>query len=94
MIGGESEAHEQAHREGEAYDFARGGWRTLPPMPAGRHGTRAASIDEAIHVVAGSANRGGGPRLDDHRVLESRQRRVVAHNVRANSSLLDALRRP
>ncbi|SEL08239.1 Kelch motif-containing protein [Pseudoxanthomonas sp. GM95] len=70
VIGGESDAHVQAHAEVEAYDIAHAQWRTLPALPVGRHGTQAAVISGDLHLVAGSANRGGGPELNDHWVLD------------------------
>jgi hypothetical protein len=70
VIGGESTAHQEAHREVEAYDLVRDRWTSLSPLPVGRHGTQAAIIGGAVHIVAGSENRGGGPELDDHWVLD------------------------
>ena len=34
--------------ENEAFDLKSNGWRTLAPMPAGRHATAAAVLDEAL----------------------------------------------
>ncbi|MCD9033593.1 kelch repeat-containing protein, partial [Luteimonas sp. Y-2-2-4F] len=69
VLGGESAAQQRAHDEVEAYDPATGRWETLPPLPVGRHGTQAARLDGAVHIAAGSADRGGGPELADHLVL-------------------------
>ncbi|MBD9370220.1 kelch repeat-containing protein [Xanthomonas sp. XNM01] len=68
VIGGESGSQQLAHAEVEAYDPASGRWTTLAPLPVGRHGTQATLLDGAIHIAAGSGNRGGGPELDDHLV--------------------------
>ncbi len=68
VIGGESGSQQQGHAEVEAYDPATGRWTALQPLPVGRHGTQATVLDGAIHIAAGSGNRGGGPELDDHLV--------------------------
>lgn len=65
VIGGESVAQVAAHREVEAYDPAARRWTSLAPLPVGRHGTQASTLDGRIYISAGSANRGGGPELDD-----------------------------
>ncbi|RYG38435.1 MAG: kelch repeat-containing protein [Burkholderiales bacterium] len=70
VIGGESAVQQPAHAEVEAYDPARDAWTTLPPLPVGRHGTQAVTVDDAVHIIAGSRNRGGGPELADHWVLD------------------------
>ena len=72
VIGGESSAQQAGHAEVDAWNPATGTWEALPPLPAGRHGTQAAVLDGAIHIVAGSGDRGGGPELDDHWVLDGR----------------------
>ena len=69
VLGGESGTQAGAHAEVEAYDPANGSWMRLPALPVGRHGTQAVVIDGAVHIVAGSRNRGGGPELADHWVL-------------------------
>jgi len=66
LMGGESARQVPAHDEVEAYDPASGRWSTLAPLPRGRHGTQATVLGEAVHVAAGSGDRGGGPELDDH----------------------------
>lgn len=69
VIGGESDVQTPAHAEVEAFDPATGAWTTLPPLPVGRHGTQAVVVGNAVHLIAGSRNRGGGPELADHWVL-------------------------
>lgn len=71
VMGGESARQVPAHAEVEAYDPASGRWRTLEPLPRGRHGTQATVLDGAVHIAAGSGNRGGGPELEDHLQLSS-----------------------
>ncbi|APP78850.1 Kelch repeat-containing protein [Xanthomonas hortorum] len=69
VMGGESTRQFKAHDEVEAYDPATATWKTMAALPQGRHGTQAATIDGDLYLVAGSANRGGGPELDDVLVL-------------------------
>ena len=69
VMGGESGTQTAAHDEVEAWNPATSAWETLPPLPVGRHGTQAALLDDGLHIVAGSRDRGGGPELDDHLVL-------------------------
>jgi hypothetical protein len=71
VIGGESESQERAHDEVEAFDPASGQWLRLPSLQVGRHGTQATVLDGAIHIAAGSGNRGGGPELDDLEVFDA-----------------------
>ncbi|KQQ83679.1 ring canal kelch [Xanthomonas sp. Leaf131] len=73
VMGGESTRQVKAHEEVEAYDPATATWKTLAALPQGRHGTQAATIDGDLYLVAGSANRGGGPELDDALVLDGRR---------------------
>ena len=44
----------------EAYDPKSNTWRTLAPMPHGRHGTGAAVIGKNLYVAAGSLKPGSG----------------------------------
>ena len=46
--------------ENEAFDPRSGKWRTLAPMPAGRHGTGAAVLGKNLYVAAGSLKPGSG----------------------------------
>lgn len=70
VLGGESTSQVEAHSEVEAYNPETEKWRSLPPLPVGRHGTQATLFDGELHIVAGSENRGGGPELNDHWVME------------------------
>jgi N-acetylneuraminic acid mutarotase len=65
VLGGESDRQVAAHAEVEAFDPRARTWTSLPSMPAGRHGTQAVVNDNAVWITAGSANRGGGPELND-----------------------------
>uniref|UniRef100_UPI00359447C3 Kelch repeat-containing protein n=1 Tax=Persicitalea sp. TaxID=3100273 RepID=UPI00359447C3 len=64
ILGGESAAQNTAHREVEAYNTKTGQWETFTAMTQGRHGTGAAVLNGKVYVVAGSADRGGGPELN------------------------------
>ena len=48
----------------EAYDPKSNAWRTLAPMPHGRHGTGAAVIGNSLYVAAGSLKPGSGEVTD------------------------------
>ena len=48
----------------EAYDPKSTAWRTLAPMPHGRHGTSAAVIGKSLYVAAGSLKPGSGEVTD------------------------------
>lgn len=63
VIGGERPAQAAAHAQAEAFDTRSQTWRTLAPLQQGRHGTQVAVCNEGLYVVAGSANRGGGPEM-------------------------------
>ena len=69
VIGGESDAHVEAHNEVEAFDPQTNKWEKMPSLHQGRHGTQAVSLNKKIFIAAGSANRGGGPELNDMEVL-------------------------
>jgi N-acetylneuraminic acid mutarotase len=61
VIGGESIKQEGSHHDVEVLDTKKLRWNTLPPLVVGRHDTQAVYFKNAIYIVAGSANRGGGP---------------------------------
>ncbi|MSQ50948.1 MAG: hypothetical protein EXR28_03565 [Betaproteobacteria bacterium] len=48
----------------EAYDPKTQAWRTLAPMPAGRHGTAAATTGGRVYLAAGSLRPGSGQVTD------------------------------
>ena len=48
----------------EAYDPKSNAWRTLAPMPHGRHGTGAAVVGSSLYVAAGSLKPGSGEVTD------------------------------
>jgi len=72
VIGGESPAMLQAHRDVEALDVFADRWVTLPDLRVGRHSGGAALLDGLAHVVSGSGNRGGSPELSTAEVLDLR----------------------
>jgi len=59
VIGGEGGGI--AHNAVEAYDTATNDWRSLDPMPTGRHGTQAAVCNGGVYIAAGSNKQGAGP---------------------------------
>jgi hypothetical protein len=59
VLGGELPPN-QTFPENEAYDSRAGGWVTLAPMPAGRHGFGGAVIGPNAYFVGGSLTPGGG----------------------------------
>jgi hypothetical protein len=69
VIGGESAAQVPGHSEVEAYDPGLSQWRSLAPLPRGRHGTQATVLEGRVHLACGSGDRGGGPELADHLLL-------------------------
>lgn len=69
IIGGESDAHVEAHNEVEAFDVHAQKWEKLPSLHQGRHGTQAVILNKKVFIAAGSANRGGGPELNDMEIL-------------------------
>ena len=56
VLGGELPPNTFA--ENEAFDPKIGRWRTLSPMPAGRHGTSATVIGKNLYIAAGSLKPG------------------------------------
>ena len=70
IMGGESLATLNAHDTVEAFDIFSGNWRRLSPLPTARHGGAAAVINNNVHVVAGSRQRGGAPETDAHEILK------------------------
>lgn len=69
VIGGESTAGANAHRDVEAYNVTTRRWRTLDDLRTARHGGAAGVLNGAIHVVAGNTTRGGGRETSTHEVL-------------------------
>lgn len=65
VFGGESFTQEPAHSEVEALNVDNHTWRSLPPLPQGRHGTGAVLLDHTIYTASGCGNRGGNPELSD-----------------------------
>ena len=70
VLNGESIEQEPAHAEVEMLDTRTGTWSRLPDLQQGRHGTGAVYWNGKLYVAAGSANRGGGPELDNIEFLE------------------------
>jgi len=69
VLGGEVPQQMRTNPENEAYDPKANAWRTLAPMPAGRHAAGAALVGDAVHVVAGSLLPGSGQVTDQNIVF-------------------------
>ena len=61
VIGGESTKQQSSHNEAEVLDTKKSTWSHIAPLVTGRHDTQAIYYKNAIYIVAGSANSGGGP---------------------------------
>lgn len=72
VVGGESHTQGEAHAEVEVYDPARGSWKAMPPLVAGRHGTGVAVWGGKLWIASGSGRRGGGPELTSIEAMELR----------------------
>ncbi len=72
VIGGESASQVPAHSEVEAFDTKKQAWVKLASLKQGRHGTGMVVVDGKIYVAAGSANRGGGPELNEMEVYKQK----------------------
>ncbi|MDB5120442.1 MAG: Kelch repeat type 1-containing protein [Sphingobacteriales bacterium] len=70
IIGGESYAQEKSHMEVEAFNVNRNVWLSLPGLVIGRHDTQSLVYKNKLYIVAGSANRGGGPDQNTIEVLK------------------------
>ena len=70
VLGGESNAHEKSHNEVEAFHTNPKNWALLPALITGRHDTQALIYKNKLYIVAGSANRGGGPDQSSIEVLD------------------------
>ena len=69
VIGGES-TQDLAHNEAEALNTLTNTWTTLDALVVGRHGTQALVHNGDIYIAAGAGEKGGGPELDSHEILE------------------------
>jgi hypothetical protein len=65
VIGGESGKQKEAHNEAEVFDVLNNRWVNTIRLRQGRHGTQAVVYKKKVYIVAGSANKGGGPELND-----------------------------
>ncbi len=67
VVGGEQEASGpgSAMREAEGYDIKTAQWRTLTPLPLGKHAVGAATIGNAAYFAGGSSTRGGAGVTDE-----------------------------
>jgi hypothetical protein len=63
VIGGESQASEEAHREVEVYDVDHMAWKSWPGLNEGRQGTQAFMCIGSIFIASGGSTRGDGQDL-------------------------------
>ena len=70
VIGGES-TQQLAHSEVEALNTQTNTWISMNSLMIGRHGTQAVFHNDNIYIAAGSGEKGGGPELDSHEILET-----------------------
>jgi hypothetical protein len=59
VIGGEDAS--KAHATVEAYNVKTDAWRTLEPMPVGRHGIQAATCNGGFYIAGGGTSPGHHP---------------------------------
>jgi N-acetylneuraminic acid mutarotase len=64
VLQGESTKQVPAHAEVEALDVRTNEWVKFPSLLQGRHGTSTVLYKNKLYIMAGSANRGGGPELN------------------------------
>lgn len=65
VIGGESGKQDKAHNEAEVFNVITQQWDASIKLQQGRHGTQAVLYNNKIFIVTGSANKGGGPELNN-----------------------------
>ena len=70
VLQGESTKQVPAHAEVEALDVRTNEWVKFPSLLQGRHGTSTVLYKNKLYIMAGSANRGGGPELNTMEYLQ------------------------
>jgi N-acetylneuraminic acid mutarotase len=73
VLGGESGAQQAAHAEAELFDVSENKWQSGKMMQQGRHGTQAVVYKGKVYICAGSANKGGGPELNNTEICKIQQ---------------------
>lgn len=91
VIGGESMAHLEAHKETEALNTSTLQWRTLPELVIARHGTQAVVYNDKIYIASGVSNRGGNPKVPSQEILSNV---VTGHLHRHSQSNLSVFPNP
>ena len=69
IIGGESVAHLEAHKEVHTYKPKKGFWKTFGTLSIGRHDTQALVYNNSMYIACGASERGGGPNLDTIEII-------------------------
>ena len=70
VAGGEIDTSDAALSTVEAFNVVSSEWRSLQAMNIGRHSGGGVLMDEQMHIVAGSQNRGGAPETESHETLQ------------------------
>lgn len=70
VLAGESGTQAKAHAEAEIFDVNKNKWLKGITMKQGRHGTQAVMYKGKVYICAGSANKGGGPELNDTEIFK------------------------
>ncbi len=64
MLGGEFPPQNRTFNENEGFDVKSGTWRTLAPLPPGRHATAAVTDGNNVYIAGGSLKPGSGEVTD------------------------------
>lgn len=91
VIGGESMAHLEAHKETEALNTSTLQWRKLPDLATARHGTQAVVYNDKVYIASGVSNRGGNPKVDTQEILSMT---VTGNLYRHSNSNLEVFPNP
>ena len=71
VLGGEFPPQDRTFNENEGFDVKANMWRTLAPMPAGRHATAATTDGRNVYLAGGSLKPGSGQVTDQLIVFNS-----------------------
>lgn len=80
VIGGESAAAYEAHKEVEVFDPSAGNWQALTDMLDPRHAGGATLIGDQLHVMAGSTTRGAAGETNVHESIDLSQAQTTDIN--------------
>ena len=60
VLGGEFPPQDRTFSENEGFDVKANAWRTLAPLPGGRHATAATTDGKNVYLAGGSLKPGSG----------------------------------